>query len=419
MTEEIKKKLRDELNTLEHELAFDIPRELKKAVALGDLSENAEYHTAKQRQEYLKARVRQLGQRLADLSLVNMNNIPKDKVGLGSMVTIFDSTKNEEMQYELVASEQSDVAAGRISTTSPIGRALLNKKVGDIATVVTPGGSREMEILKLSTMHDLALAKPEAERRSENDRNEREHMSWTSGVGRACGVLLDAIVRLLALSRINPNVLTVMGLVGQHLRRILVRIRQRRQPAPHVFLRRPGHNRIGILRSGGWPRCPRFESSHPLRRLFRFHRRPLQRCVALSGIAGFLRPRQPLLLVVLAALAMISAIMVSYARARAESLIGTCSVGFMERPERLVLLIIGALFNEMAPVLWVIAVLSTITVIHRVLYTWQRTREMDAPAKAQPDSSDAHRKSRNPLLRSLLNYPPQLPARTKCQPIPF
>jgi CDP-diacylglycerol--glycerol-3-phosphate 3-phosphatidyltransferase len=86
--------------------------------------------------------------------------------------------------------------------------------------------------------------------------------------------------------------------------------------------------------------------------------------------------------VVLTALVMISAIMVSYARARAESLIGTCRVGFMERPERLVLLIIGALFNVMAPVLWVIAVLSTITVIHRVIYTWQRTTEMDARARA-------------------------------------
>src|SRR5256884_6267414 len=107
MTEEIKKKLREELNTLEHELAFDIPRELKKAVALGDLSENAEYHTAKQRQEYLKARVRQLGLRLADLSLAHMNNIPRHNVGLGSTVTIFDGTKNEEMTYELVASEQS------------------------------------------------------------------------------------------------------------------------------------------------------------------------------------------------------------------------------------------------------------------------------------------------------------------------
>ena len=156
MTEEIKKKLRDELNTLEHELAFDIPRELKKAVALGDLSENAEYHTAKQRQEYLKARVRQLGQRLADLSLVNMNNIPKDKVGLGSTVTIFDNTKNEEMTYELVASEQSDVVAGKISTTSPIGRGLVGKQVGDIAAIVTPNGKRELEILKLTTIHDEA-----------------------------------------------------------------------------------------------------------------------------------------------------------------------------------------------------------------------------------------------------------------------
>jgi transcription elongation factor GreA len=163
MTEQIKKKLRDELNTLEHELAFDIPKEIKKAVAMGDLSENAEYHTAKQRQEYLKARVRQLGKRLADLSLINMNNIPKDKVGLGSTVTIYDGTKNEEMEYKIVMSEESDVAAGKISTTSPIGRALLNKKVGDTATVVTPGGSREMEILKLSTMHDLAEAKLEAE----------------------------------------------------------------------------------------------------------------------------------------------------------------------------------------------------------------------------------------------------------------
>ncbi|MGA9473749.1 MAG: transcription elongation factor GreA [Terriglobales bacterium] len=156
MTELIKKKLQDELNTLEHELAHDIPRELKKAAALGDLSENAEYHMAKQRQEYLKARVRQLGQRLADLSLINMNNIPRDKVGLGSTVKVYDSGKNEEVEYHIVTTEESDVANGKISTNSPIGRALLNKKVGDSATVVTPNGNREMEILKLSTMHDLA-----------------------------------------------------------------------------------------------------------------------------------------------------------------------------------------------------------------------------------------------------------------------
>jgi transcription elongation factor GreA len=161
MTEQIKKKLQDEINTLEHELSYELPRELKKAVALGDLSENAEYHMAKQRQEFVKARLRQLGRRIADLSLINMNDIPKDKVGLGSTVRVFDSTKNEEVQYELVTSEETDVGSGRISTTSPIGRALLNKKVGDTAQVVSPSGNREMEVLKLTTMHD----KTEAEAR--------------------------------------------------------------------------------------------------------------------------------------------------------------------------------------------------------------------------------------------------------------
>jgi transcription elongation factor GreA len=161
MTEAIKKKLQDEINLLEHELSHELPKELKKAVALGDLSENAEYHMAKQRQEFVKARLRQLGRRIADLSLINMNNIPKDKVGLGSTVRVYDSTKEAEVEYELVTSEENDVAAGRISTTSPIGRALLNKKVGDTAQVVTPSGNREMEILRLVTMHD----KTEAEAR--------------------------------------------------------------------------------------------------------------------------------------------------------------------------------------------------------------------------------------------------------------
>ncbi|HUM04640.1 MAG TPA: transcription elongation factor GreA [Terriglobales bacterium] len=158
MPEHIKKKLQEELSALEYELAHDIPRELKKAVAMGDLSENAEYHMAKQRQEYLKARIRQLGKRLADLSLINLSNIPKDKVGLGSTVKVYDNTKDEEVEYTLVTSEESDVAAGKISTTSPIGRALLNKKIGDTAVVVTPTGKREMEILTLTTIHDEDVA---------------------------------------------------------------------------------------------------------------------------------------------------------------------------------------------------------------------------------------------------------------------
>ena len=162
MPEHIKKKLQEELATLEYVLAHDIPKELKKAVAMGDLSENAEYHMAKQRQEYLKARIRQLGKRLADLSLINMSNIPRDKVGLGSTVKVYDNTKNEEVEYTLVTSEESDVAAGKISTTSPIGRALLNKKVGDSAVVVTPNGNRELEVLRLTTIHDEAEEEPPA-----------------------------------------------------------------------------------------------------------------------------------------------------------------------------------------------------------------------------------------------------------------
>jgi transcription elongation factor GreA len=158
MTDHIKKKLQEEIYALEHELSHELPKELKKAVAMGDLSENAEYHMAKQRQEFVKARVRQLGRRLADLSLINMNNIPKDKVGLGSTVRVYDNVKNEEMEYKLVTSEESDVTAGKISTTSPIGRALLNKKVGDTVVVVTPNGKREMEVLNLTTIHDEAEA---------------------------------------------------------------------------------------------------------------------------------------------------------------------------------------------------------------------------------------------------------------------
>jgi transcription elongation factor GreA len=154
MPEHIKRKLQEEIETLERELNHELPRELKRAVALGDLSENAEYHMAKQRQEFVRARLGQLKKRMGDLSLINLNNIPKDKAGLGSTVRVYDSTKEEEIEYKLVTSEESDVSTGRISTTSPIGRALLNKKVGDTAVVTTPAGNRELEILSFTTMHD-------------------------------------------------------------------------------------------------------------------------------------------------------------------------------------------------------------------------------------------------------------------------
>jgi len=159
MPEHIRRKLEDEISALEHELNHELPKELKKAVAMGDLSENAEYHMAKQRQEFVRARLGQLKKRMGELSLINMSNIPRDRVGLGSEVTVFDSTKNEEIVYQLVTSEESDVAAGRISTTSPIGRCLMNRKIGDSAVVVTPSGKRDLEILKLKTVHELDQAR--------------------------------------------------------------------------------------------------------------------------------------------------------------------------------------------------------------------------------------------------------------------
>jgi transcription elongation factor GreA len=154
MPEHVRKKLEEEISALEYELNHELPKELKKAVAMGDLSENAEYHMAKQRQEFVRARLGQLKKRMGELSLINMSNIPRDRVGLGSEVTVYDSTKEEEIVYQLVTSEESDVAAGRISTTSPIGRGLMGKKAGDSAVVVTPSGKRELEILKLKTVHE-------------------------------------------------------------------------------------------------------------------------------------------------------------------------------------------------------------------------------------------------------------------------
>ena len=153
---DITKKLQEEITTLEYELTTELPAEIKRAVALGDLSENAEYHSAKQRQEFVNARLGQLKKRMGELSLVKLDNIPHDKVGFGSTIVVHDETKGEDITYKLVTSEESDVTKGLISTTSPIGRALVGKEPGDTVTVITPNGKREMEILKLSTIHDTA-----------------------------------------------------------------------------------------------------------------------------------------------------------------------------------------------------------------------------------------------------------------------
>ncbi len=152
--QDIKKALDEQIRALEYELTTELPAEIKKAVALGDLSENAEYHMAKQRQEFVNARLGQLKKRMGELSMVNLDNIPRDRVGFGSTVEVHDESKGENITYKLVTSEESDVAKGLISTTSPIGRCLIGKEVGDTATVVTPNGKRELEVLKLTTIHD-------------------------------------------------------------------------------------------------------------------------------------------------------------------------------------------------------------------------------------------------------------------------
>jgi transcription elongation factor GreA len=154
MSADPRKKLEGEIQTLEKELREELPKALKAAAALGDLSENADYQAARERQDLVKARLGQLRQRLADLSLVNFDRIPHDRISLGSTVTLLDVDKNEEITYTLVTSEDANVVKGLISTTSPIGRSLLNKHEGDTVDVKIPSGTRTFEILSFTTMHD-------------------------------------------------------------------------------------------------------------------------------------------------------------------------------------------------------------------------------------------------------------------------
>jgi len=153
--DDLKKRMQEEITKLEHELRSELPKEILKARAHGDLRENAEFHAAKERQRYVDSRLSKLKLRLAELSLVDVSKIPRDRVGLGSKVVLLDLDKNEEISYRLVASEESDVSNGLISTSSPIGKGLLGKKVGDEVTIPIPGGQRKLEILELTTIHDV------------------------------------------------------------------------------------------------------------------------------------------------------------------------------------------------------------------------------------------------------------------------
>jgi len=152
---DLKKKLQDEIAVLDYEMRNELPKEILKARAHGDLKENAEFHAAKERQRFVDARLAQLRVRLAELSMVDLSKIPHDRVGLGSRVVVLDLVKDEQITYSLVPSEDADVNAGRISTASPIGRGLLNKVVGDEVKITIPGGLKQFEVISLKTIHEI------------------------------------------------------------------------------------------------------------------------------------------------------------------------------------------------------------------------------------------------------------------------
>ena len=154
MSADIRKKLEDEIAALDKELREELPRALKTAAALGDLSENADYSAARERQDFVRVRLGHLKQRMADLSMINFDKIPKDRISLGSKVELLDVDKDEKITYKLVTSEDANAPEGLISTTSPIGRSLLNKKQGDTVEAKIPSGTRTFEILSFTTMHD-------------------------------------------------------------------------------------------------------------------------------------------------------------------------------------------------------------------------------------------------------------------------
>jgi transcription elongation factor GreA len=149
----ILKKFNDEIAALERELKFELPQEIKRARELGDLRENAEYKSAKERQEIVNARIAMLKKRVGEISMINLDRIPHDRAGFGSTVHLRAET-GDTVVYQLVMPEEADAEKGMISTSSPIGRAILNKEAGDEIKVTTPAGNRKFELIKVITIHD-------------------------------------------------------------------------------------------------------------------------------------------------------------------------------------------------------------------------------------------------------------------------
>jgi transcription elongation factor GreA len=158
LTVEVKKRLQGELDQLETELRVHLPKEIKRALEFGDLRENSEYQTALQRQTMVKARIRELRQRVSEIASIDLSKLPHDKAAYGSTLVLYDEERAEEVTYRLVTPEESNPQEGLISTVSPVGRSLVGKQEGDEALVTTPAGSRRFEIRRLITLHDEAVS---------------------------------------------------------------------------------------------------------------------------------------------------------------------------------------------------------------------------------------------------------------------
>lgn len=155
MKDRLIRKFEDEIGALDRELKVELPKEIKRARELGDLRENAEYQAAKERQRLVESRISMLQKRVSEIALINVDRIPSDRAGFGSTLHVIENN-GDHLTFTLVMPEDADAAKGLISTTSPIGRAFLNREPGDSVKVVTPGGQREFEITKLQTIHDAA-----------------------------------------------------------------------------------------------------------------------------------------------------------------------------------------------------------------------------------------------------------------------
>ena len=155
MKERLLKKFQEEIQALNYELKLELPKEIKRAREHGDLRENAEYAAAKERQRLVESRISMLQKRVSEIALLNVDRIPRDRAGFGSTVHVVEDN-GDKLVFQLVMPEDADAAKGLISTTSPIGRAFLNKEAGDSVKVTTPGGMREFEIVKLLIIHDEA-----------------------------------------------------------------------------------------------------------------------------------------------------------------------------------------------------------------------------------------------------------------------